>query len=347
MGEVAARLFRLGVLAVLLTGAVALAVWVLPIERYDPPQALEVDGRVGSVSVQDTDLRRAAEVRFAWGSPVEVVLSPITSGTVTAVYIEPDDVIECGAALLAVDGADVIAYCGEMPLWREIDETTRGRDVDEFMRFTTELGFPPFADAEAPTRSERRTRLRQFEGIVGLPVDGIVSPGDVYWLSEPVQVARIGVKVGDVLASGGVLASSPAALTEASVTSFESDGESWMFQLDQGQERVAVDADGSIGDVATVESELVRLGLLDDGLPVTASGSIRRVTPITALAVPAAAVVTANGPCVFAVVAADGTASASTVAVPIEIVGSDVGGVLVTAELTPGARVDLEPPGTC
>lgn len=348
MGDVTARVFRLGALVVLLVGAVALAVWVMPIDRYEPSEPLQVDGRVGSVTAQETDLRVAAEARLQWGLPRELVLSPMTSGTVTELHVEPGARIDCGGVLMSVDAADLLAFCGLRPLWREIDETTVGQDVDEFMAFTTELGFPPFVDAAAPSRQERRSRLRQFEALVGLPVDGRISPGDVYWLREPVEVSSIAVEVGDVLSGGELFASTDAVLAAASVSQFEAAGAAWEFHLDQSQVRVAIAGDGSISDLEGLQTELLRRGLLVEGLPESATGSIRLASPITVLAIPAAAVVTANGPCVFEVSEAEDAPGGQRIGpVPIDIVSSSVGGVLVEAEMEPGAHVDLAPPGTC
>lgn len=327
-------------------GAVALSVVAVPLASYDQITS-DVDAvAAATVSVvsRPTDLPVNASADLVWSSP-RVVRSS-SAGVVSAVFAAPGVEIGCGVAVFEVDSFPVVSYCGPRPLTGAVSATSKGRDTDDFVAWLRSVGF--FEGVAAPSAAQRRDAIRFWQASLGMAVDATVEPGELVWLTEPFTPTAVALEPGVPIAPGDTVMSVAERLTSATVTvtapvADESspggaDEAPMVFGVDTNPARVSVDADGAIGDVAALESMLRETGLLADGLPASAAGSVRLAAPVQLATVPASSIITGgSGTCVIAV--DGGTRSV----VPVTVRSSSVGTVFVDGELSDGTLVSVDP----
>ena len=327
-------------------GAVALSGVAVPVGGYDQNTPGGDGGAAGAVSVvsRPTDLPVNASADLVWSSP-RVVRSS-SAGVVSAVFAAPGVEIGCGVAVFEVDSFPVVSYCGPRPLTGAVSATSKGRDTDDFVAWLRSVGF--FEGVAAPSAAQRRDAIRFWQASLGMAVDATVEPGELVWLTEPFTPTAVAVEPGVPIAPGDTVMSVAERLTSATVnitapvadeSSAGGPGEGPLVSGGAtNPERGSVDTDAAIGDVASLESMLRETGLLADGLPASAAGSVRLAEPVQLATVPASSIITGgSGTCVIAV---DGDARS---VVPVTVLSSSVGTVFVDGELSDGTLVSVDP----
>lgn len=159
------------------------------------------------------DGRVPASLTIEWDQPVEMV-SPGFEGIVTAVYMEPGDVVSDGGLLMQVDGVDRLAARTPSPFHRNLRLRDAGADVAALQAFLSRGGwFDGEIDGVYGSSTARAVRDLEAELGVVKPT-GIFDRRFVVWLPsdsivigtlEPIA-GRPASGVGSALALGRVSA---------------------------------------------------------------------------------------------------------------------------------------------
>ena len=332
--------------AAAIIASIAAAVVAVPLARYEQNVSSSDAAAMASVSVvyRPTDLSMNAVVDLTWSSP-QVVRSSST-GVVTAAFSAPGVEVACGVAVFEVDAFPVVSFCGPRPLTSVVSATSKGRDTDDFVAWLRSVGF--FEGVAAPSAAQRRDAIRFWQASLGMAVDATVEPGELLWLTGPITPTAVAVEPGVPIAPGDTVMSVAEQLTSATVAVTEAaadasspagvDEAAMVFSVDTNPERVSIGVNGVIGDLVALESMLRETGLLVDGPPTSAAGSVRLADPVQLATVPASSIITDGGR--TCVVAIDG--EIRTV-VPVTVRSSSVGTVFVDGALPNGTLVSVDP----
>lgn len=295
MRRVLAVVLRSVVVIALLAGAIGVAVFAIPLAQYsDESLPEDVVSQGVAVIERESDLAQPRELALTWTARSEVRSG--SDGLVTAVFALSGEPIECAAPVLEVDATPVVSYCGPRPLSGEVTATTEGRDAEEFLAFLSSIGHL-VGSVAPPTARERRDAIRWWQGTVGQVIDGSVSPTDLLWLGrDPITPTVVSVTAGQTVRVGDVVVAIDERLAFASLEAIDGvvDDQDWVFGVDGSTDRFALEPDGTITDPVTLERlqrTLDQQGLLAEGLPSTATGSVRLRVPMKLMTVPATSIV--------------------------------------------------------
>jgi peptidoglycan hydrolase-like protein with peptidoglycan-binding domain len=139
------------------------------------------------------------------------------SGTLTAVPIEDDSVIDSGDVIVEVDGAPVVALPGEIPMYRTLEygrSPSEGADVRQLEEALVALGYDPDGAVTVDETFDFDTEqmVIDWQAAVGAAEDGSVGVGEVVFLpglladAGPATVAETQVAAGGQLGGNGVVA---------------------------------------------------------------------------------------------------------------------------------------------
>ena len=111
------------------------------------------------------------------------------AGTVTSVNVTAGQSVAVGATLYSVNLRPVVIAQGQVPAFRALGQDTAGADVTQLQQALTDLGlYAGAVDGEFGARTT--TAVKAWQKALGVPVDGVVQPGDVIFVpSLPTQVA--------------------------------------------------------------------------------------------------------------------------------------------------------------
>ncbi len=321
-------------------GSVALAIVAFPLADYQTPdEPLLRDEMVAAVS-RTTRRTAPASVELKWSAARRVEVGD-AAGKVTAMFAAPGEPLACGAPVVAVDGSVVWALCGNVPLWRDVTATTKGADADAVADLLIGLG-----QLSAEDRSDGRRRTDAWKGLqryLGQPVTGVFRPSDAIFIGEEITPSRVLVNVGDRVSNDSDLLEVDSVLQSATVltaTGNNPDLSGWVFTADGSANEFPVSRDGSLEAGDFEEVAAATRESTDAALPTRIQGSVRLVTPISLVGVPPSALVTAPDGSTCVELATGGT-------VPVKIVESATGMVMLEADLAEGTSVrNLPPAGT-
>jgi hypothetical protein len=332
------------VVGALMAGSVGVVMVAVPLADYatDDEVRDEAASEVVSAVERESDLVTTAEVTLTWTDGRESLSG--SDGLVTAVFVKSGQPIDCASPVFEVSASPVVAYCGPRPLSDDVTPTSQGRDTNEFLEFLRSVGY--FEGLSLPpTTSQRRDAIRWWQGTVGQTIDSSVSPSDLLWLGESSMTpTAVEVVAGRTVRQGDVVVKVDERLASATIDGFKDQqaGRALVFNIDGSTERLPVDAGGRIDDLPTLErfeSALNDLDLLVEGLPFSASGSVRLAEPIALVTVPATAIVvgTSGATCVVR------TSNGPPDVVEVEVVSSNVGTVFVLGDLSSGDSILVSP----
>lgn len=179
-----------GAVAVVVVGAVAFT-RISAAPTATPPAAPAVQ----TATVVRTDLTEQDSQNGTLGYGPESTVPGQQQGTVTWLPA-PGTVISRGQPLYAVDARPVILFYGSTPLYRTIDATVSGPDVQTVKDNLSVLGFLRGRTLPAA--------LRAWQKSLGLAQTGSLAPADVAVLAGPVRASGAAVQVGE-RAGGDVL----------------------------------------------------------------------------------------------------------------------------------------------
>jgi membrane fusion protein, multidrug efflux system len=140
---------------------------------------------------------------LGYGDPVPV--STPEKGTIT--WIAPaGSAVKQGEPLFKVDERPVVALYGSLPLYRTLQDGTKGADVLQLERNLAELGYTGLTVDDTYTLATADA-VFTWQARLGLPVTGTVEPGQVVFTRGAVRIAadtaRVGDSVGGETGGGG------------------------------------------------------------------------------------------------------------------------------------------------
>jgi multidrug efflux system membrane fusion protein len=126
--------------------------------------------------------------------------APISAaGTGTLTWIAPvGSTVRRGEPLFKVDERPVVALYGSLPLYRTLSDGAQGADVRQLERNLADLGYTRFTVDDTYT-SATAAAVRSWQADLGLPVTGILEPGQVVSTRQAVRIAGHTARVGDTI----------------------------------------------------------------------------------------------------------------------------------------------------
>lgn len=254
------------------------------------------------VFVEPTNQSQSAVMQVSYSPDIQVV-STGASGIITELKVAKGSELLDGTHLMTVEGIRVSAHVSEIPIYRELQKGSEGPDVFEVQRFLvahTDASFTP--NGKFGTATEQAVKL--WEKSIGVEPVGIVDPTWFVRISAPLTVKSTELKLGvPVPALGNTLLVGDPQLDNIKIEpALEVAPGEYLFQGQFGKLEVAFDgALWSSKDPALLLDALTVTPSLDGG-PAEASsdgtgkidGRLSLITSLSAVAVPAAAIVASD-----------------------------------------------------
>ena len=139
---------------------------------------------------------------LGYGDPVPI--SAAEPGTLT--WIAPaGSTVRRGEPLFKIDQRPVVALYGPLPLYRTLQDGTKGADVKQLERNLAALGYTGFTVDDTYTPATAAA-VDAWQADLGLPVTGTVEPGQVVVARRAVRIAADTARAGDTIGAdtGGV-----------------------------------------------------------------------------------------------------------------------------------------------
>jgi Putative peptidoglycan binding domain len=125
-------------------------------------------------------------------------------GTVTWLRAE-GDVVDRGDVVMEVDGAPVILFVGDRPMWRLLRQgVADGNDIEELETNLAALGFDDDGSmtVDQEFTSATRRAVRDWQESVGLDDTGVVEPGRVLYVEQAIRIGKTALLVGGPVVPG-------------------------------------------------------------------------------------------------------------------------------------------------
>lgn len=161
------------------------------------PEVMSVGSRMAA-----TD--RPTTVSVAFAAPADVVVR--RAGVVTGVDVAPGGPIAEGDALVTVDGVPVIAFAGEVPMYRDLGRGDKGLDVQALGEYLVRLGLMSASGVDERFGAVMEAGVRRFEAdILRVVPTGRFSVGYVAFVPATAATAKsVAVAEGQDVSVGAV-----------------------------------------------------------------------------------------------------------------------------------------------
>ncbi|MBZ2199713.1 peptidoglycan-binding domain-containing protein [Occultella gossypii] len=335
------------VVALAVIGAVA-ASWFLTRDAGDAlsaldPEPVPVLAPVESVAIDySADAMLTAELTDGAD-----LMATGLSGTVTAVVITAGSPVSSGQVLYRVDGVPVVAYSGDVVLYRPLSSGARGADVSLAQRLLSELVPEVNLDADGVYGASTAAAVRAYERTWGASPTGTFQPEWFLYLpSDDFDVAAVTIRPGAPAPATGEPVASGATTLEGALITSATAGPAGSYEfLVQGQAipiQLADDGTWTITDLQAA-TDLALAQAVDGTDTVSLNGRTRLVDGEPGQAVPAASVVSdSEGATCIAIATPESTSDATLE--PVNVVGSSIDGrAQIMATLDEGALVLVNP----
>jgi membrane fusion protein, multidrug efflux system len=188
-----------GAVAVILGGTVAGALLAWGPAAKQPAADPTLPPAIAKVIKTTLVETRTVSGTLGHGDPAAIRAT--ATGTLT--WVAPaGSTVKRGEPLFKVDERPVVALYGSVPLYRTLrDGVSGGADVQQLEKNLSELGYAGF-NIDATYTSATGKAVRAWQTDLGLPVTGIVEPGQAVFAPGAVRVAEDTARVGDVLERG-------------------------------------------------------------------------------------------------------------------------------------------------
>jgi peptidoglycan hydrolase-like protein with peptidoglycan-binding domain len=135
---------------------------------------------------------------LGYGAPAPIR----AAGTGTLTWIAPvGSTVKRGEPLFKIDQRPVVALYGSLPLYRTLGGGAQGADVRQLERNLAALGYTSVTVDDTYT-SATAAAVRSWQADLGLPVTGILEPGQVVFTRRAVRIAGHTARVGDTTGGG-------------------------------------------------------------------------------------------------------------------------------------------------
>jgi hypothetical protein len=192
--------------------------WLLPIAGLLFTMQLASTAEHGSTSLELPDFvtagsreltgRTSVELHMEFAEPER--LTSRTAGLITSVHVATGDSLLQGNPVFGVDGADVYAFRGTQPLYRDLREGDKGDLVAALGDFLVSRGELSATDnVYGPVFRAAVIRFQEKAGLAER--DGVFRPAYVVYIPDSAQhVGAVSLRVGDPVDVGDVLAEASA-----------------------------------------------------------------------------------------------------------------------------------------
>lgn len=301
------------VLLCLATAAASAA--VVAFAMYHPvPPSLAPAEEPSEVPLVAEDMTDARSVQLSVQVGDESSLTSPTNGTVTRSSCTPGGDLGSGVSTFTLDSTPLVNLHTGTPLWRSLEFGDQGDDVAALQREFARLGYVVSETA----RFDWQTWIAwdtMAESVGGDTTYGTLDLAQIVWLPTPgVTASACPLRLGQKATPGGALVSLPSALLAASVKTMPTDLLPGTRTLMVSDTAVAISENGALtadGLRALRDTEAYR-NYAPDAEDAAIEGSLTLAEPLTAYAVPPAAVVM-TGDTSGCVTPLDGDALAVTV----------------------------------
>jgi peptidoglycan hydrolase-like protein with peptidoglycan-binding domain len=188
--------------AVTVAGAVAAAAAIIA-TRYRGPVNQAAATAPPTAVIQRTSLTNSQQINgtLGYAASYRVIASGTARGTVTWLPQE-GQVITRGEQAFGVDGREIPLFYGPVPLWRPLEAgVAAGPDVLELEQNLAALGFGAGMTVSDQFTGATAGAVAAWQGSLGLPETGIISPGDVVIEPGPIRVSSVSATLGGPAAS--------------------------------------------------------------------------------------------------------------------------------------------------
>ncbi|KIP53598.1 hypothetical protein SD72_02825 [Leucobacter komagatae] len=313
-------------LALMLVAAVGVSIGLI-LAPDNTPVSLSPAARAEDlhVSKQDFDDRRNVELGVATLSKRPVTTTAV--GTVTRFECEPGSTLSSGTASFFVDDRPVLTLATQRPLWRNLDFDTEGDDVASLQAELRRLGkdVPDHGYFDWVTWNAYREIVEASGGKTDY---GALSRADILWIATPDAVVETcDAQVGSALAPDQVVATLPVALRSVQIKNPPVDVAPGERVLAVDGVQLPIDDEGRITSTDAL-AELITTPtytnyVSSEGESVM-SGIYSLAEPISVIPVPPSAI--------YGWADGQGCIIADGQAVPVDVVGSQLGRSFITVE---------------
>jgi len=333
---------RVGLTLAVCAGSIGAAIVAFPLADYRSIDEDAVRDETVAVLSRSTRQTTAAAVELKWSESRQTTVGD-AAGKVTDVSISASVPLECGAPVVAIDGAYRLAMCGPVPPWRDVTANTKGPDADQLAELLVGLGV--LSDQDRSNGGRRAAAWKELARLVGLPAQSVFRPSDVIWIGHRTTPTLVRVQIGDEAENNTVLFDVDAVLETATVQA--SNGQvvttdDRVFSVDGSTDEFPISAGGTI-DSQTFET-VARSTVTDPdaALPTRIQGIIRLSSPVSYAAIPPSALITAPDGSNCVLLAEGGTTA-------VTVIESVTGLTMVDADLVEGTVIRDYPPAgaTC
>jgi peptidoglycan hydrolase-like protein with peptidoglycan-binding domain len=181
---------------IILTGVITgcLTAAAQPVTNPLPPATVQV----ARTTLVET---RTVSGTLGYGNTVPVRSS--RTGTLT--WIAPvGTIVEQGEALFKIDEQPVVAFFGEVPMYRSLDIGRQGAEVLQLQENLTQLGYTGFK-VDGYYTTATASAVRTWQADLGLPITGTVEPGEVIFIPGAVRISEHTARPGDPIGSSPLL----------------------------------------------------------------------------------------------------------------------------------------------
>jgi membrane fusion protein, multidrug efflux system len=144
---------------------------------------------------------RTVSGTLGYGNPVPVR----STGTGTLTWIAPvGTIVEQGETLFKIDEQPVVAFFGQVPMYRTLDIGRQGADVLQLQENLAELGYTGFK-VDGYYTTATASAVRAWQADLGLPITGTVEPSEVIFIPGAVRISEHTARPGDAIGSSPLL----------------------------------------------------------------------------------------------------------------------------------------------
>lgn len=286
-----------------------------PLESAAPPEAV--------VSVVER-ATRSRDTAVALGIVLADVITPRAdaSGRVTSVLVEPGTSVTTGTVVVTVGSTDVVAYQAGRPLYEDVAATATGASAVAAQEVLAAMGVYA-GPTDGKTRTAWTKAVIAFNVAHGYGRSPVLGLASLLWIgSDPVTVAELVARPGDMIGPGGEIFTTTAGLAGISVAATAA------MSVAGASDGMVLEAGGRVVDFpagtdVVRDAEFTAAVAASWGAATEGVGTLRLREPATVGTVPASALVTD----VF-----DRTCLFTDVTGPAVLV-TPIGGTLGTVEL--------------
>ena len=183
--------------------AAGVGFWAGSTVLESPADPLDDTAHPESYEVREGEVARSVPVVATAEWSKEPLTTAASAGVMTSIGAVGSGAVNEGDVLFSLDLRPVVAFEGEVPMFRDLGPGASGSDVEQLQAALNRLGHLG-TEPDGVYRSSTQRAVRSWQRSLGVPDDGVVRAGDVVFV--PAMPARIAlgdeVQVGSRVSPG-------------------------------------------------------------------------------------------------------------------------------------------------